>query len=129
MSIGTVLKSQKTTWLAGALAVLAATVLGFWLAGWFGIGTVGVFGLLISASVAFGSGRADVGDYINIADASRYTKGVAEERRAQASPEQKMAAEAARKERSRVVYLINTVFIALTALGFWMFIQHDLQGP
>jgi len=129
MSITTILKSQTTVWLAGALVVLGASALGFWLAGWFGIGTVGVFGLLNSASVAFGSGRADVGEYINIADASRYTKGVAEERRSQTSPEQKMAAEAARKERSRIVYLINSVFIALTALGFWMFIQHDLQGP
>ena len=126
MSISTLLKSRKTGWLAGALFVCGASAFGFWLAGWFGIGLVGVFGLLISLTTAFSSGRADIGEYIDSGDASRYTRGVAEERKSQATPDGKMAAEAARGERSRVVYVINTVFIAMIALGFWMFMQHDL---
>ena len=102
-----------------------ASAFGFWLAGWFGIGTVGVFGLLISATTAFSSGRAVV-DNFGDSDAPMFTRQLEEERKSQSSPEQKMAAEAARRARSRTLYLINSIFIAMTALGFWMFMQHDL---
>ena len=86
---------------------------------------VGVFGLLGSATTASGSGRAVV---YNFGDdgAPMDTRQLAEERKSESSPEQKMAAEAARRARSRTLYMINSIFIAMTALGFWMSKQHDL---
>ncbi len=111
--------------LSGAL-LLGLSVFVYWLVGWIGIGTVGVFGLFISTTVALNSGNASVGDYIGSSDASLYIRGVQVQRSSQISPEQKMAAEAERGKRSRTLYMINSIFIAMTALGFWMFMQHDL---
>ena len=60
---------------------------------------------------------------------SMYARQLEEERRSISSPEQKMAAEADRGRRSRVLYVINSIFIAMAVLGFWMFVQHDLGVP
>ena len=84
-----------------------------------------MFGLLISATTAFSSGRAVVYNFGDN-DAPMYIRQLEEERKSESSPEQKMAAEAARRARSRTLYMINSIFIAMTALGFWMSKQHDL---
>jgi hypothetical protein len=126
MSISHILKSQTTQWLLSGALLIGLSVFVFWLVGWIGIGTIGVFGLFISTTVALNSGSASVGDYINSSGAALYTRGVEVQRSSQISPEQKMAAEAERGKRSRTLYLINSIFIAMAALGFWMFVQHDL---
>jgi hypothetical protein len=126
MSIIQLLKSQKTQWVLSGALLLGLSVFVYWLVGWIGIGTVGVFGLFISTTVALNSGSASVGDYIGSSDASLYTRGVQVQRSSQISPEQKMAAEAEQGKRSRTLYVINSIFLAMIALGVWMFIQHDL---
>ena len=49
-----------------------------------------------------------------------------EEQRAQSSPEQKLAIEAERRQRARITYAANTAFIGMTALGFGLFVLHQL---
>ena len=126
MSIYHVLKSQTTQWTLSGALLLGLSVFVYWLVGWIGVGTVGVFGLFISTTVALNSGSSTVGDYISSSDASLYTRGVQVQRGSQISPEQKLAADAERGKRSRTLYVINSIFLAMIALGFWMFIQHDL---
>ena len=123
MSISTVLRSKTTAWLLGGALLAGLSAFAYSLVGWIGIGTIGVFGLFISTTIALNSGRTGVESGFA---PSMYVRQVEEERKSQSSPEQKMAADAERSKRSRTLYLINSIFIAMTALGFWMFMQHDL---
>ena len=86
MSLIQLLKSQKTQWVLSGTLLLGLSVFVYWLVGWIGIGTIGVFGLFISTTVALNSGSASVGDYIGSSDASLYTRGVQVQRSSQIHP-------------------------------------------
>lgn len=126
MSISTVLRSHTTAWLLGGALLAGASVFAHWLVGWIGIGTIGLLGLVISTNIALYGGYAMADSGFGTGDLLMYARQLEASRKSQSSPEQKMAAEAVRRERSRVLYLINSIFIAMATLGFWMFIQHEL---
>lgn len=46
--------------------------------------------------------------------------------KSQLSQEQKIAAAVEQAKRTRVRYLINSIFIIMTVLGFGLFIHHQL---
>ena len=81
-----VLKSQTTQWILSGALLLCLSVFVYSMVGWIGIGTVGVFGLFVSTTVALNSGSASVGDYIGSSDASLYTRGVQVQRSSQIYP-------------------------------------------
>ena len=126
MSISALLRSRYTAWLLGAAMLGAASAVAFALMGWFGIGLVGLFGLMISVNVAMHGGQAVSHVGFGGGDVTLHAKQLEETRKSSSSPEQKMAAAAEKATRSRLHYLINTIFIAMTALGFGMFVQHQL---
>ncbi len=99
-------------WILGAAVAGALSAVAYWLIGWLGIGLLGLMGLNVSTRV----GSSAVPMY-------------AKQLKAQdspSSPEQKMAATAEREKRSRTLYLINTVFIAMTVFGLGLFVLHQL---
>ena len=82
--------------------------------------------MVISTNIGLRSGHAAADGELGSGAVAMYARQLEEEEKSQSSPEQKMAAAAMRAKQSRVLYLINTVFIAMTVLGFGLFIHHQL---
>ena len=125
MKLSTDLQSELATWILGATVVGALSAGAYGLVGWLGVGLLGLFGLFVSVQVDLHSGHA----VIHSGHGSSAVRMYAKQREAQASqssPEQKMAVAAEREKRSRTLYLINTVFIAMTGFGFGLFVFHQL---
>lgn len=127
MSIGAALRSGTAAWLLGAAALAGVSALACAVAGWLGIAIVGLSGLVISTSVALHGGHALAGGDFAGGDVPMLARQLEEARKSQSSPEQKMAAAAERSGRARTLYLVNTVFIAMTGLGFGLFLHHQLH--
>lgn len=127
MSIGTVLRSGTAAWLAGAFVLGGVGALAYSLIGWLGIGTIGLFGLLISTTIALHGGHALADSGFGSGDVPMYARQLEEARKSRSSPEQKMAAAAEQAKRARTLYLINAVFAAMTVLGFWLFFRYQLK--
>ena len=119
MSIRAILKSKMTPWLLGAFLLSGLSAFAYSLVGWFGIGSVGLLGLVISTNIDLHSGSGG-------GDVLLYARQLEETRKSLGSPEQKVAAAAERAKMSRTLKLINSVFIAMTVLGFWFFVRHQL---
>ncbi|MFQ5775382.1 MAG: hypothetical protein ACE5GS_12750 [Kiloniellaceae bacterium] len=119
------LRSETAAWVLGMVVVGVLALVAFSQVGWLGIGLVGLVGLLISVRLDLHGGRA-VADISHGSSGVRmYARQLAEEE-SRSSPEQKMAAAEERAKRSRVLYLINTVWIAMIAFGFGLFFLHQL---
>jgi hypothetical protein len=126
VSIGTALRSEATAWVLGAVIVVGLSAFAYGLIGWIGIGIIGLLGLVISTNVALRSGHAVADGELGSGDLVLYATQFEESGKSQSSPEQKMAAAAMRAKRVRVLYFINTVFIAMTGLGFGLFFLYQL---
>lgn len=126
MSVRAILRSETTAWVLGGLSLVGLSALAYSLIGWIGIGTIGLFGLVVSTNIALHGGHAVADSGFGSGNVPMYAKQLDEARKSQSSPEQKMAAAAVQANRSRVLYVINSVFIAMTALGFGLFIRHQL---
>lgn len=126
MSVRTILRSETTAWVLGGLSLVGLSAFAYSLIGWIGIGTIGLFGLVVSTNIALHGGHAVADSGFGSGDVPMYAKQLDEARKSQSSPEQKMAAAAVQANRSRVLYVINSVFIAMIALGFGLFIRHQL---
>ena len=126
MSVRTILRSETTAWVLGGLSLVGLSAFAYSLIGWIGIGTIGLFGLVVSTNIALHGGHAVADSGFGSGDVPIYAKQLDEARKSQSSPEQKMAAAAVQANRSRVLYVINSVFIAMIALGFGLFIRHQL---
>jgi len=127
MSIGTVLRSGRAAWLLGAAVLAGLSALAYAVVGWLGIGILGLAGLLISTNLSLQGGHALADGDLGGGGVPLLARQIEEARKSQASPEQKMAAAAERSRRARTLYLVNTVFIAMTALGFGLFLHHQLH--
>jgi hypothetical protein len=121
----TILRSEATAWLLGAAALGGLGALAYWQVGWLGIGLLGLVGLVVSTRIDLHGGLAVTESGAGSGDVPMYAKQL-EVRKSESSPEQKMAAAAEQAERARVLYLINTVFIGMTALGFGLFVLHQV---
>lgn len=126
MRLMRILQSEKTAWIAGATAVAILAAAAYGLVGWLGVGLLGLIGLSVSNQVDLQGGHA-VADFDHGGAAvTGYARQLDEASAAALSPEQKLAAAAEREKRSNTVYLANTVFIALIALGFGLFAIHEV---
>lgn len=121
-----ILRSEKTAWIAGATAVAILAAAAYWLVGWLGVGLLGLIGLSVSNQVDLHGGHAAADFAHGKSIITGYARQLDEARAAASSPEQRMAAAAEREKRSNTVYLTNTVFIALIALGFGLFAIHEV---
>lgn len=125
MSTNSVLRSESTAWLVGAVLLVGFSAYVYSLIGWIGVGVIGLLGLVISTTVALHGGHAVTGSGFGSDDVAMYARQL-EAGKSQSSPEQKMAAAAGKTKRARALYLINSVFIGMMALGFGLFILYEL---
>jgi len=126
MNLASILRSETTAWILGFAAIAAAVAVAYWLVGWLGIGLLGLIGLIVSNQVDLQGGHAVIDSGHGSSAVTGYARQLDQARASSSSPEQKMAAAAEREKRSKTVFLVNTAFTALTALGFGLFALHDL---
>ena len=124
--MSTNLKSDRTAWLLGAMLLGGLSAFAYALVGWIGIGTIGLLGLMISTKLDMHGTHVVTDIGFGSGDTAMYAKQLEEARKSQISPEQKLAAAAVQAKLSRTLYLINSAFIAMMALGFGFFILHQL---
>lgn len=120
-----VLHSEKVAWAIGAAVVLVVAAAAFSYLGWLGIGLVGLVGLLISTRLNLHGGHAVADSGHGSGAVHMYAKQI-EERKSHARPEEKMAAWAKREKGSRALFLVNTAFIGMMALGFGLFFLYQI---
>ena len=120
-----ILRLEATAWLLGAVALAGLSALAYAQIGWLGIGIIGLFGLLISTRIDLHGGHALAESDFGSGDVPHYARQ-REVQRSQTSPEHKLALTAERQKRARLLYLVNTVFIAMTALGLGLFVLYQL---
>ena len=125
MLLQTLLRSEATAWVMGAVAVAVVAVLAFSWVGWLGIGLVGLIGLVITTRLTLHGGHAVPDSGFGTGPVGLLARQI-EAQSAQSSPEQKAAAEAERARRARITYATNTAFIGMMALGFGLFVLHQL---
>jgi hypothetical protein len=118
---------DRREWMAIALGLAVALALAwllFGLVGWLGVGLVGLIGLVISNRVALDAGRAVPDSDFGSTSVGLVARQMEEEQRA---PPEQRAARWAEQEKSRaILYFVNTICIALAALGFTLFVVHQL---
>lgn len=127
MSIKSFLKSEMTAWLLGAILLSGLGALAYSMVGWLGIGIIGLLGLAISTNIDLHSGNAMADSGFGSGDVPMYARQLEEARNSQSSPEQKKSAAAEQARRSRTLGLMNLVFIAMSVVGFWLFVRHQLN--
>jgi hypothetical protein len=118
---------DRREWVAIALGLTIALALAwflFGLVGWLGVGLVGLIGLMISSRVALDGGRAVPDSEFGATGVGILAGQIGEEHRL--PPDQRAALWAEQEKRSAVVYFVNTIGIALVALGFALFVVHQL---
>ena len=118
---------DRQEWMAIALGLVVALALAwllFGLAGWLGVGLVGLIGLMVASRVALDDGRAVPDSDFGATGVGILAGQLREERRI--PPDQRAAFWAEQEKRSAVVYFVNTIAIALVALGFALFVVHQL---
>ena len=118
---------RRAFWIAVLLWVvvaIVAAVVSFTYIGWLGIGLLGVIGLLVTTRLDLHGGHAvpDTGQGTTAVDL--YARQL--EEKAQSSPDQLLADKARRADRSKLLYIINTICMCLIILGFYMFIKYQL---
>ena len=118
---------DRREWTAIALGLAVAAALAwflFGLVGWLGVGLVGLIGLVMSSRVALDAGRAVPDSDFGSTSVGIVARQMEEEHRA--PPEQRAARWADQDKSSAVLYFVNTICIALAALGFTLFVVHQL---
>jgi hypothetical protein len=118
---------DRGEWIAIALGLAVAVALAwslFGLAGWLGVGLVGLIGLVISSRVALDDGRAVPDSGFGSTGVGIVARQMEEEDRI--PPEQRAARWAEQEKRRAVLYFVDTIAIALAVLGFTLFVVHQL---
>jgi hypothetical protein len=122
MSISTVLKSESTAWLLGAIVVVGSSAVAYIQVGWLGIGIIGLIGLVISINISLHGDQAmSASGGHGSGDVPMIARQLEESRRSQSSPEQKKAVAAARAKRSKTLYVTKLIFLGMALSGFWLF--------
>ncbi len=117
------LKSEEFAWIVGAALVLGFSLVAYTYVGWLGIGGVGIFGLYLTQRMELHGDAADVTFDHHIVS----SRILAQQQKARdnMSPEEKAAVTAKENNRKRTRYLMNTMWVAITALGFSMFASNQ----
>jgi len=118
-------RAEYVAWSLGAVVVLTVAGAAYSYVGWLGIGLVGLAGLLISTRLSLHGGHAVADSGFGSGAVGMYAKQI-KESRSHTSPEARMAADEERAKRSKTLFLINTAFIGMIALGFGGFFLHQV---
>jgi len=106
------------------VVALIAAVVSFSYIGWLGVALLGLIGLLVSIRLDLHGGHAVPDTGQGTTAVGLYAKQLEEQ--AQSSPDQKLADNERRAERSKLLYVINTVCMCLILFGLYMFIRFQL---
>ena len=120
------LRAESSAWVLGAALLSVVSALAYWQVGWLGVGLVGLVGLIITTRLDLHGGHAVV-DSDHGSGAVPLLAKQLDARTSGVSPEQRMAEAAERARRSRGLYIVNTVLIAMTVFGFGLFVLYQLQ--
>ena len=126
MATTDLLKSAQVAWRLSAVLLGGVIALAYALLGWIGIGFVGLAGLVITTNSMLYGGPTMADRDFESGDEPLYTRQFEDARKSPSSGEQKMAAAARQTNLSQVVYLFNTAFISMLALGFGFFVIREL---
>lgn len=107
-----------------ALVALVAAVVSFSYVGWLGVGLLGLIGLLVSLRLDLHGGHAVPDTDEGTTAVGLYARQL--EEKARSSPDQRLADRVRRAEREQLLYVINTICMALIVFGFYMFIRFQL---
>lgn len=127
MSIRTFLKSESIAWNFGAFVIVGSSAVAYILGGWLGISIIGLIGLVVSVNISlYGDEVVSAGGGHGSGDVSIIARQLEEAQRSQSSPEQKMAAAAARAKRSKTLYVIKLFFLGMALSGLWLFSRYQV---
>lgn len=112
------LPPELFAWVVGLLIVALVSVIAFLFIGWLGIFLIGVLGMTVTSNMELN------GNYTITTDVKISARRVEEFEKASASQKKMSAAEKAKQ--SRLVYILNTVWLAMIALGLAMFSAHQI---
>lgn len=112
------LPPETFAWVVGILALTIVSVVAFLIIGWFGIFLIGVFGMMVTSSMELN------GSHDASTDVKMFARRMRQAENASRSEKHRAAADKARQ--SRLVYILNTFWLAMIALGLAMFSIHQL---
>ncbi len=118
------MRSEALAWVVGAVVVAFVSAIAFAYVGWLGIFIVGLIGMTVSVRLEMNDGNAVPGQDYDGHSVRILARQLHE--RAPKSGEQKQAEAARAEKRRRLIYLLNTAWLAMIGLGFAMFATHQL---
>jgi len=113
------LHSVKFAFAFGAVVVVLVSTLAYILVGWLGIALVGLMGVYISIRIDLHDGNAVADFDYGSSAVTMLAKQIRERDQAQNHEREKLQKE--RSYRKKLIYLLNTLWLAMMALGFVMF--------
>ncbi len=113
------LHSMRFAFAFGAVMVAIVSWLAFAFVGWLGIGLVGLMGLYVSTRIDLMDGHAVADFDYGASSVNMLARQV--EQQQKAAPSQREQNEKDRRIRKALIYLMNTLWLAMMGLGFAMF--------
>jgi len=108
----------------GALLLALTSTIMFLILGWFGIFIVGVIGMIITTRIDLHDGNA-ISDFdYGSTSVTMFAKQV--KQRDQLKGLERLRDQNDRRDRSRLVYVLNTVWLSMIGLGLAMFSVHQI---
>jgi uncharacterized membrane protein len=120
-------RRRRAFWVAvlfWVVVALVTAVFSFTYIGWLGVALLGLIGLLVSVRLDLHGGHAVPDTGQGTTAVGLYAKQIEEKK--SSSPDQKLAEKERRAERSKLLYIINTVCMCLIIFGLYMFIRFQL---
>ena len=108
----------------GGVVVFLVSTLAFVFVGWLGIALVGLMGLYISTRIELNDGNA-VADFDYGASSVRMLARQIKQQQ-NASHQDREQQDKERKQRKHLIYIMNTLWLAMIGLGFVMFSTHQV---
>lgn len=119
------LRSENFAVAVGAVVALFLALVAFLYVGWLGIGLIGIFGLLVSTRIDMHDGYAIADGFEGSNPVHMLAKQI-KETESNSSPEKDKARQQEKHRRSKLFYLINTVFFVMSFLGIGLFFLHQI---
>lgn len=118
------LHSVRFAYAVGGVLVFVASAVAFVFVGWLGIALIGIMGLYVSTRLDLHDGNA-VADFDYGSSAVHMLARQIEQQR-NASHQDREQQDIERKQRKHLIYLMNTLWLAMIGLGFVMFATHQV---
>ncbi len=112
------LSAETFAWLLGLVVIAVVTVVAFLYIGWFGIFLIGILGMTVTSNMELH------GSHAVTTDVKMYALQLKEQENSSSS--EKRLAATRKAKQSRLIYILNTIWLAMIALGLAMFSIHQI---